>query len=148
MTSTATGSSSASSATRRRTPARPATSGSMLQASGPNAGLPTGDFAQFGRPPNSTQLAVTNSFCGRTENSSVLHQQYCDAAGQNLMSGWNTRRNEWQFGLGVQHEILPRLSGEVTFNHRKYSNLTDSDTVGRGCDYFLGADPKDRKSVV
>jgi hypothetical protein len=115
--------------------------GTMLQATGPNAGLPTGAFAQFGRPPNSSQLAVTNSFCGRTENSSVLHQQYCDAAGQNLMSGSNTRRNEWQFGLGVQHELLPRLSAEVTFNHRKYSNLTDADTVGQGCDYFLGSDP-------
>jgi hypothetical protein len=115
--------------------------GSMLQATGPNAGLPTGAFAQFGRPPNSSQLAVTNSFCGRTENSSVLHQQYCEAAGQNLMSGWDTRRNEWQFGLGVQHEILPRLSGEVTYNYRKYSHLTDSDTVGLGCDYFLGGDP-------
>jgi hypothetical protein len=115
--------------------------GSMLQTTGVNAGLPTAAFLQFGRPPNSTQLANTNSFCGRTENSSALHQQYCQAAGQNLMSGWDTRRNEWQFGLGIQHELLPRLSGEVTYNNRKYYNLTTADTVGRGCDYYLGADP-------
>jgi len=114
--------------------------GSLLQTSGPNAGLPTTNFLQFGRPPNATQLANPNSFCGRTENSSVLHQQYCAASGQNLMSGWGTRRSEWQFGLGIQHELLPRLSGEVTYNYRKYQNLSDSDTVGRGCDYFLGAD--------
>jgi len=56
------------------------------------------------------------------------------------MSGMGVRRNEWQFGLGVQHEILPRLSGEVTFNYRKYYNLTDSDTLGLNCDYFLAAD--------
>jgi hypothetical protein len=36
--------------------------------------------------------------------------------------------------------VLPRLSAEVTYNYRKYQNLTDSDTVGLGCDYFLGAD--------
>jgi hypothetical protein len=116
--------------------------GSMLQTTGVNAGQPTGAFAQFGRPPNSSQLAVTDSFCGRTENSSALHQQYCAAADQNLLAGWGKRRSEWQFGLGIQHELLPRLSGEVTYNWRKYMNLTDQDTVGRGCDYFLGADPE------
>lgn len=90
--------------------------GSMLQTTDPQAGRPTTAFLQFGRPPNASQLANTNSFCGRTENSSTLHQQYCQAAGQNLMAGWDTRRNEWQFGLGIQHELLPRLSGEVTSN--------------------------------
>ncbi len=82
----------------------------------------------FGRPPTAAQLFTANSFCGRTENSSQLHRDYCAASGQNLMSGMGVRRNEWQFGLGVQHEILPRLSGEVTYNYRKYNNLTDSDT--------------------
>ena len=61
---------------------------------------------------------------------------YCDEAGQNLMQGWGKRRNEWQFGLGVQHELLPRLSAEVTYNRRKYGNLTDTDTVNQGCDYY------------
>jgi hypothetical protein len=116
--------------------------GTMLQATGPNAGLPTAAFAQFGRPPNSTQLANPDSFCGRTEHSSLLHQRYCEASGQNLMSGSGVRRSEWQFGLGIQREILPRLSAEVTYNWRKYQNLTDQDTVSLGCDYFLGADPE------
>jgi hypothetical protein len=111
--------------------------GSMLQ---PN-GQPTTAFATFGRAPSAAQLFTANSICGRTENSSVTHQAYCEASGQNLLSGWSRRRSEWQFGLGVQHEILPRLSGEVTYNWRKYQNLTDSDTVGLGCDYFNGADP-------
>lgn len=110
--------------------------GTMLQANG----TPTNAFLQFGRPPSASQLFNSNSICGRTENSSVLHQQYCDAAGQDLMSGWGTRRSEWQMGLGIQHEVLPRLSAEVTYNWRKYQNLTDSDTLGQGCDYHLGAD--------
>jgi hypothetical protein len=117
------------------------TCGTLLQTSGVNAGQPTTQFATFGRPPTATQLFTANSFCGRTENSSQLHRDYCAASGQDLLSGSNVRRSEWQFGIGVQHEILPRLSAEVTYNRRKYQNLTDSDTVGRGCDYFLGADP-------
>ena len=115
--------------------------GSMLQTSGPNAGQPTTAFATFGRAPSATQLFTANSFCGRTENSSQLHRDYCEASGQNLLSGWGARRAEWQFGIGVQHEVLPRLSAEVTYNRRSYQHLTDSDTVGLGCDYFLGADP-------
>jgi hypothetical protein len=96
------------------------TCGTMLQATGANAGLPTTAFATFGRPPTATQLFTANSFCGRTENSSQLHRDYCDASGQNLLSGTGVRRSEWQFGLGIQHEILPRLSGEFTYNWRKY----------------------------
>jgi len=52
------------------------------------------------------------------------------------MQGWGKRRNEWQFGLGIQHEVLPRMSVEVTYNRRKYGNLTDTDTVNLGCDYY------------
>jgi hypothetical protein len=106
------------------------------------AGQPTNAFLQFGRPPTSSALSNFNSICGRTENSSQLHADYCAAGEQNLMSGWGTRRNEWQFGLGVQHELLPRVSGEVTYNYRKYRNLTSNDIVGRGCDWYLASDPK------
>jgi hypothetical protein len=102
---------------------------------------PTNTFQQFGRQP--TSLFNPDTICGRHENSSQRHQDYCALAGQNLMTGWGARRYEWQFGLGVQHELLPRLSVEVTYNRRKYGNLTDSDTLGRGCDYFLAADPTD-----
>ena len=111
--------------------------GTMLQPERPadHGSSPRSDVRR-----RAAQLFTANSFCGRTENSSQLHRDYCAASGQNLMSGSGVRRSEWQFGLGVQHEILPRLSGEVTYNYRKYHNLTDSDTVGLNCDYFLGAD--------
>ena len=46
------------------------------------------------------------------------------------------QRNQWQFGLGVQHQLLPRLSAEVTCNRTKYGDLTDSDTLNSGCNYF------------
>ena len=66
-------------------------------------------------------------------------QAYCDAYGDNLLDGWGKRRSEWQFGLGIQHELLPRLSAEVTYNRRSYSNLTVTDQLGIGCDRFNGA---------
>jgi hypothetical protein len=65
-------------------------------------------------------------------------QAYCAASGDNLISGWGKRRYEWQIGIGVQHEILPRLSGEVTYNRRLYRNLTVQDQLGLGCDLYNG----------
>src|SRR6185369_16935165 len=67
---------------------------------------------------------------------------YCGTSGDNLISGWGKRRYEWQIGIGVQHEILPRLSGEVTYNRRLYRNLTVTDQLGLGCDRFNGAIPE------
>jgi hypothetical protein len=64
---------------------------------------------------------------------------YCDAYGENLLDGWGRRRSEWQIGLGIQHELLPRFSAEVTYNRRSYSNLTVTDQLGIGCDRFNGA---------
>jgi len=106
--------------------------GSMLTAGTNN---PSSTFLQFGRQPNANQLANATAPCG-LKNSTDIQKQYCQAAGQDLMTGWNKRRNEWQFGLGIQHEVLPRMSVEVTYNRRKYGNLTDTDQVGQGCDYF------------
>jgi hypothetical protein len=83
--------------------------------------------------------------CGRTEKG-VFPQvkAYCDAYGESLMSGWGKRRYEWQIGIGVQHEILPRLSGEVTYNRRLYRNLTVTDQLGLGCDRYNGSVPQEQ----
>jgi len=64
---------------------------------------------------------------------------YCNAYGDSLIEGWGRRRTEWQIGIGFQHEILPRLSAEVTFNRRMYSNILVTDELNLGCDRFLGA---------
>ena len=61
------------------------------------------------------------------------------STGDSLLEGSGKRRAEWQFGLGIQHEILPRVSAEVTYNRRKYMNLTVTDQLGVGCDRFNGA---------
>ena len=66
-------------------------------------------------------------------------QAYCAAYGDTLLDGWGKRQGEWQFGLGVQQEILPRLSVEVTYNRRRYVNLVTTDTLGVGCDRYNGS---------
>jgi hypothetical protein len=42
--------------------------------------------------------------------------------------------------LGVQHEVLPRLSAEVTYNRRNIGNQTVTDQLGEGCDLYASSD--------
>jgi hypothetical protein len=108
-------------------------------------GPPTNDTARFGRDPLSLDAAgnavgLNTIACGRTEQGiNPALQSYCNQYGDSMISGWGRRRSEWQFGLGIQHELLPRLSGEVVYNHRSYFNILVSDQLGVGCDRYNGA---------
>jgi hypothetical protein len=112
-------------------------------------GGPTSVFGQdsvrYGRDPLSLDasglpIGLGTTQCGRTEEGIPPDvQAYCNAYGGTLLDGWGKRRSEWQFGLGIQHELLPRLSAEVTYNRRSFANLTVNDTLGIGCDRFGGA---------
>jgi hypothetical protein len=103
------------------------------------------DVARFGRDPFAGGgVGIAQVHCGRqdTDERDAISAQviaYCDAYGDTLLNGWGKRPGEWQHGLGIQHEILPRLSGEFTWNRRSYYNLTVQDTLNVGCDRFNGA---------
>jgi hypothetical protein len=102
------------------------------------------DTTRFGRDPLGLDAAgnpvgLQTTQCGRTEQGiPAAVQAYCNQYGDSLIDGWGRRRGEWQFDLGVQHEILPRLSAEVVYHRRNYSNLTVTDQIGVGCDRFNG----------
>jgi hypothetical protein len=102
------------------------------------------DSVRYGRDPLSlddagTPIGLATTQCGRREGGIPADvQAYCDVYGESLLDGSGKRRSEWQFSLGIQHELLPRFSAEVTYNRRSYSNLTVTDTLGIGCDRFNG----------
>ena len=99
---------------------------------------------RYGRDPLSldsagTPIGLATTQCGRREAGIPADvQAYCDVYGDSLLDGWGKRRSEWQFGLGIQHELLPRFSAEFTYNRRSYANLTVTDKLGIGCDRFNG----------
>jgi hypothetical protein len=80
----------------------------------------------------------TTTQCGRESEAGVSPsvRAYCQASGQNLLSGWDQRRAEWQLGIGIQHELLPRLSAEITYNRRWYYNQQVTDTLNNGCELY------------
>jgi hypothetical protein len=102
----------------------------------------TSDTLRFGRSPfvldaegSLPGLALTQ--CGLTFGVLPAVLQYCEAYGDSLVDGWGRRDYRWQSGLGIQHELLPRLSVELTWNRRRTSNVTVTDRLGQGCDRFL-----------
>jgi hypothetical protein len=96
------------------------------------------DLAHFGKDPGTVGLTTVQ--CGRTDPGiSPLATAYCNQYGENVLNGWGERRGEWQLDLGVQREILPRLTGELVWHRRTYTNLTVSDGLTIGCDRFGGA---------
>ena len=46
-----------------------------------------------------------------------------------LIRGWGRREYNWEFSAGIQREILPRVSSEVTYFRRWYGNFTATDDL-------------------
>jgi hypothetical protein len=107
---------------------------------------------RFGRSPEELDeanqaIGLGTTQCGRTDSLRIPQAalDYCAAyfadGGETLLKGWGKRRYEWQTSIGVQHQLMTRLSVEVTYNRREIGNQTITDLVGVGCDLYLGGDP-------
>jgi hypothetical protein len=48
------------------------------------------------------------------------------------LKGWGVRQNDWQWGITVQHEVIPRLSAEVAYNRRWFQGDKITDNRLRG----------------
>ena len=44
-----------------------------------------------------------------------------------LLGGWGVRQSDWQWGINVQHELVPRVSLEVGYNRRWWTGPSASD---------------------
>jgi hypothetical protein len=121
--------------------------GAFVNAPGAGTGTTprTDDTLRYGRDPaaldaSGVPVGLATTQCGRTESAIPASvQAYCNQYGDSLLDGWGRRRGEWQFDVGVQQEILPKLTGEILFHRRSYFNITVDDTLGLGCDIFNGA---------
>ena len=42
-----------------------------------------------------------------------------------ILGGWGVRPGDWQFGVSVQHEVVPRVAVEVAYDCRWWQNFAD-----------------------
>jgi hypothetical protein len=53
-----------------------------------------------------------------------------------ILQGWGIRPYDWQFGIGVQQELAPRVSLDVSYNRRWFGNFFVTDnTLTKASDY-------------
>ena len=53
-----------------------------------------------------------------------------------ILSGWGVRPYDWQFGVNVQHEVIPRVSVDLGYNRRWWGNFFVTDnTLTTAADY-------------
>ena len=80
------------------------------------------NFAQ-----NQECLAVTGDSLNFGKVSGNIQQ-----VNQATLRGWGVRQNDWQWGLTLQQEILPRMSVEVAYNRRWFLGAKVTDNTLRG----------------
>jgi hypothetical protein len=66
---------------------------------------------------------LTNQECGPWSNVNWGASVATTRVNSAVLEGWGVRNNDWQFGIGVQHELLPRISVDVSYNRRWWNNF-------------------------
>jgi hypothetical protein len=53
------------------------------------------------------------------------------------LTGWGVRENDWQWGLTLQQEVMPRVSVEVGYARRWFRGVTVTDNQDRTPDQYV-----------
>jgi hypothetical protein len=59
-----------------------------------------------------------------------------DVVNPAILGGWGVRGYDWQFGVAIQQEVLPRVSVEVAYNRRWWGNFTVTENQALGANDF------------
>jgi hypothetical protein len=71
---------------------------------------------------------VANGECGAMSNPDFGSTRAGSSYDPDTLTGWNKRPNSnWQFSAGVQHELLPGVSLDVSYFRTLYTNLVVTD---------------------
>jgi hypothetical protein len=77
-----------------------------------------------------------NGECGAWSNLNWGASVQTTRVNEEVLEGWGVRNWDWQFGFGVQQEVLPQLAVEVTYNRRWWGNFFVTDNAAlRAQDY-------------
>ena len=72
-------------------------------------------------------LAGGGDRCGAWSNLAFANINNVTRVNPAVLEGWGTRNHDWQFGVSLQQEIVPRVSAEVSYNRRTWGNFFVTD---------------------
>ena len=95
---------------------------------------PNGDFI----PQCNLAILTANGECGPVSNPNFgLVTAPTTTYDPDYLSGWGKRNYNWEFSVGVQHELMPRVSMEVSYFRRIYGNYTVADNRAYSASDFV-----------
>jgi hypothetical protein len=68
-------------------------------------------------------------FCGTISNLNFGTSRFSNTIDPDILHGWGVRPSDWDWGVSVQHELLPRTSVEVGFFHRQFYGFAVTDNL-------------------
>ena len=71
---------------------------------------------------------AANGECGALANA-AFGQQGTTTFDPDLLTGWNHRTYNWEFSAGVQQQLAPRVSVDVSYFRRIYGNFQVTDNL-------------------
>jgi hypothetical protein len=80
--------------------------------------------------PNAQDLRPTGGdACGAYANRNFGTAVFSNTIDPDILSGWGVRPSDWQIGVSVQHEVLPRVSVEIGYFWRWFQGFTVTDNL-------------------
>jgi len=83
-------------------------------------------------PAAQNNLASGGDSCGVWNNSNFGNPFVTTRVNPDVQHGWGVRNYDWQFGIAVQHEIIPRVAIDVSYNRRWWGNFFFTDNLALG----------------
>jgi hypothetical protein len=72
---------------------------------------------------------AANGECGAASNSNFGSTTPEVNFDDDLLTGWGKRDYNWEFSGGVQREVIPRVSADLTYYRRWYGNFSVTDNL-------------------
>jgi hypothetical protein len=69
------------------------------------------------------QNPAANGDCGALANPAFGSTVSPYTVDPSTINGWNTREYSWDSSIGIQQQIAPRVSFDLTYNHRSWGNI-------------------------
>jgi len=70
--------------------------------------------------------------CGANTNRNFGTPVFASTLDPDLLSGWGKRPGDWQWGVSIQQEVLPRIGVELGYQRRWLVNSLVTDNLARG----------------
>jgi len=83
-------------------------------------------------PAAQNNAATGGDNCGAWTNSNFGIPFGTTRVNPDVQHGWNVRNYDWQFGVAVQQQIVPRVAVDISYNRRWWGNFFFTDNLALG----------------